>query len=416
MRLAGARPWSVPTAIRTVAILAAAAAALLAGLAACGPVPDAAAPARPVGTFSAPASIASNCSRDVTAAVLGWIASVGDGSTLRFAPNACYRIDGTLRIENRNRLLIDGNGSTFRAFTSGRELGARAARTRSQFKFVNGSDLRVQNLIVRGANPHAGTGESAYVADLEAQHAFEIGGTRGLVLDHVQAYDVYGDFVYVGAPSSHVTVQNSVFARNGRQGWTVAGGEYVTFDHDVLTDTRRSTIDMEPNSVASAQRHVTFSNNIFGPGRLLFLSNHGAPAPTQDVSILNNTLVGKEMSIHVWGDPGVRSGFRVIGNKSDTGTSQSGGGAYYFHGTSDVLISGNVQPVQPGRGISGVGLEAATNVSIVGNSFPDAVATVFFYPFDPANPFPPSRSITDSGNRIGAPLVATPSRVITSAP
>jgi hypothetical protein len=51
--------------------------------------------------------------------------------------------------------------------------------------------------------PHAGTAEEAYRSDREAQHAFE-------------AYDVFGDFVYIGggkAPSKHVTVRNSHFDR-----------------------------------------------------------------------------------------------------------------------------------------------------------------------------------------------------------
>ncbi len=409
MRVPGARPRSLRTAVSF-----AAAAALLAGVAACTPAPLAA-PARPVGTFSAPASIPSDCSRDVTADLLAWIASVGDGSTLRFAPNGCYRIDRTLRIEDRNHLTFDGNGATFKAMTSGRELGPSAARTRSQFKFVDGSDILVQNLTVVGANPHAGTYDDSYVADLEAQHAFEIGGTRNIVLDRVHASDVYGDFVYVGAPSSHVTVQNSTFTRNGRQGWTVAGGEYVTFDNNIISETRRATIDMEPNSSESAQRHITFSNNIVGPGRLFFLSCGGAPAQTQDVSIVNNHLTGRALTVHVWGDPGVRSDFTVTGNTSDDGASQSGGGVIYFHGTSNVVVANNVQPVQPDRGISGVSLESATNVTVTGNTFPDAVAPVYYAPYDPVYKYPPTRQVTDSGNRIGAPLVVSASRTVLSS-
>ena len=48
-----------------------------------------------------PSSIPTDCSRDVTAALLAWIATVPDGSTLEFTANACYRVDGTLRIRNR---------------------------------------------------------------------------------------------------------------------------------------------------------------------------------------------------------------------------------------------------------------------------------------------------------------------------
>ncbi len=41
-------------------------------------------------------------------------------------------------------------------------------------------------------------GDFAYVAALEGQAAYVVGGVRNMVMDHVQAYDVYGDFVFVG--------------------------------------------------------------------------------------------------------------------------------------------------------------------------------------------------------------------------
>ncbi len=382
------------------------AALLAAALSACARVAPVSTVPRPNGTFTVPASIPSDCSRDVTPDLTRWIATIGDGSVLRFTPNGCYRIDATLRIENRNHLTFEGDNATFRAFTDGRELGPSAARARSQFVFAGGSDIAVRDVIVRGANPDAGLDDGAYVADLEAQHGFVIGGTVGIVLDHVQVYDVYGDFVYVGAPSRQVTVENSVFRRNGRQGWTVAGGDQVTFDHDTISDTRRATIDMEPNSVESAQTRITFSNNTIGEGRLFLVSLHGASAPTEDFAFLGNRLVGMPMTIHVEGTPGVRSHFRVIGNTSDTAASQSGGGVIYFDGTSDVVVQRNVVPAQPDRGISGVGLANTTNVDVSGNTFPDAIAPIAFYPGN--------TNVHAAGNLVGAPLQAFPEFTVAS--
>ena len=34
---------------------------------------------------------------------------------LSFDANACYRIEGTIEVTNRNGLVFDGNGSTFKA-------------------------------------------------------------------------------------------------------------------------------------------------------------------------------------------------------------------------------------------------------------------------------------------------------------
>jgi hypothetical protein len=117
----------------------------------------------PAGTagFTVPATIPADCSRDVSAELNAWVASVPDGSTLQFAPAGCYRVDRKLTVRDRNGLTFEGNGATFRAFTDGRELPPSEARTRSMFTFWQGSNLTVRNTIVRGANPHAGIDERA---------------------------------------------------------------------------------------------------------------------------------------------------------------------------------------------------------------------------------------------------------------
>lgn len=134
-----------------------------------------------------PASIPSDCSRDVSTELTAWIASVPDGSTLQFAPGGCYRADRTIAIQYRNNLTFEGNESTFRAFTSGRELPRAQARNRSMFSFWQGTNITMRNTIVRGANPNADMSDAAYVPALEAQTAYVVGGVENMVLDHVEA-------------------------------------------------------------------------------------------------------------------------------------------------------------------------------------------------------------------------------------
>jgi hypothetical protein len=59
--------------------------------------------------YPVPASVPTGCSTDATSQIRSWIASVPDDSTLRFGAAACYRIEGTLELKNRN-LIFDGNG------------------------------------------------------------------------------------------------------------------------------------------------------------------------------------------------------------------------------------------------------------------------------------------------------------------
>ncbi len=326
-----------------------------------------------------PASIPSDCSRDVTGALLGWISSVPDGSVLQFARNGCYRIDGTLRIEARNNLTFEGNGSTFRPLTDGTELGPRAARTRSQFFFVAGSNITLQDLTVRGA-ANLGLDQLGY--SLEAQHAFVVAQTNGFHLNSVQAYDVYGDFVYIGPFTNNVLVEHSVFDRSARQGWDIGGGSNITFDSSSISDVAHATIDLEPQDTG-AVGGLTISNNTIRAGRLMFFSIGGTPVPMKNFKILNNVLIDKPMKIQaaVLGtlDNFTISGNRVSGPIETTGVDQSGGGAFFIQNSNNVVVTNNQVSMTWGRNITGVNLGNTHGVVVKNNVWNGGAGSVSYW-------------------------------------
>ena len=341
-----------------------------------------------------PPSIAATCSRDVTAELQAFIDATPDGSTLAFTPNACYRVDGTLRIRQRNHLVLEGNHATFHAFTDGSELGnAKLTRARVMFSLYQGADITLRDIVVIGANPHAGRGELAYRAIYEAQHAYAILGSQGVLLDHVEAYDVYGDFVNVGPGSDGVTVRNSTFLRNGRQGWTI-NGTNVLFESNTIGETRRATIDMEPSSPGWTTRNVTIRNNDVGKGRLYFLASVGASPVMDNITIEGNHL-HRNMRMYVDPPKGVRSNYQILDNVADFGVSQRGGAALGFRDIVNLEVRGNTIRVQPGRNISGVSIGNCAHVVVADNAFRGAVA--------PIRDFGNNVDVRQSGNRIGMP-------------
>jgi len=365
------------------------------------PVVRPAAVTQPVRTVTVPTAIPADCSVDVTGPLTDWIRSVPDGSTLAFDAAACYRVDGTLWISGRNHLVLEGNQATFRAVTDGSELGdARAIRARAMFHLADSTDITLRDIIVKGANPAAGTSEPAYQARFEAQHAYVVDSSRTVMLDHVQAYDVYGDFVYIGYRSSDVTVQDSVFSRNGRQGWTINGAD-VLIANNSISEVRRSTIDMEPALPTWAARNVVIRDNLVGHGRLLFFASLGAAARIENVVVSGNRLVGRPMTFKI--DPpasGTRSNYRILDNTSDRVVSRPGGGAFIFHDLANVEVRGNTVPVQPGRGIHGVKIGNCRHVVVAANTFPNATAPILDVGF--------SRDVSQHGNRIGWPMWTPP--------
>ncbi len=325
-----------------------------------------------------PAAIAHDCSVDVSAAMQSWIASVPDNSTLRLARNACYRVDETVLLEGRNRILLDGNGATLKSVTTG-------SRTRAQLKLKGGSDLTVRNLIVRGANPNAGANAKAYHPELEAQSGFQLNGVTNVLLDHVQAYDTYGDFVYVGParqlPSRGVTVANSTFDRSGRQGISVTSAVGVVIEANTISDVARSVFDLEANTAETEIRDIRIVGNVTGAAVNFWLANKGFPAHIGSVQITDNRMdVASGGLVFVYAKRGdlrgpydvERNRFIAAGVISDEGAT----GAFFFSYTTDVTIRANDVTFPAGKAMPAVELRNAHHVVVTGNRFVNAGRTV----------------------------------------
>lgn len=263
-----------------------------------------------------PSSIDPTGRADVTKPLHEFLAHVPNGSTIEFRKGGRYRVEGTLRLRDRHDLTFEGNGATIFATT-------RGDRTRSQWRFERGQRIVFHNIVVRGAHPHGGVYEDAYQPKYEAQHGFWFAGTRDVLLDHVTVTDVYGDFVYLGRDdetrtwSQRVTIRWSTFARNGRQGISVTAGRDVRIEHNSIKDTRRATIDLEPNTRSWGAERVVIADNVIGAGRLKFVAAGGA-GPVNHVQVLRNVLVGHQLSIDVVAPEGTRrTDWLVDGNRTD---------------------------------------------------------------------------------------------------
>jgi hypothetical protein len=324
-----------------------------------------------------PASIAADCSADVTAQLRAFMGSVPNGSTITFPKKACYRIEGILALARRANLEIDGNGATLKATTVGR--GDRlSVRARSQLSIVGSTNITVRNLVVRGANPHAGTSLAAYQPLYEAQHAFNLLHDNGILLDRVQAYDTYGDFVYIGGPpgkpSHDVTVARSTFARSGRQGISITNADSVFITANTVDDVARSLFDLEPNVPSAEARDVHITANTIGSIRNYWLANKGVGSNIGDITVQGNTMQGTSGGLVIAFGPkrGLRGPYTFTGNSFTTDgtiTDEDALGAFLFSNAHDVTVTGNRVKVGPASQLAGVELRATDGASIAGNHF-----------------------------------------------
>jgi hypothetical protein len=318
------------------------------------------------GMHLVPSAIAGDCSTDVTRPISAWIASVRNHSVLAFAPGACYRIDGTLELHKRRSLRFEGGGATFQAATPG-------DGTRSQWRAVGGSGLVFRNMTIRGANP-AGT----FVPSLQHQHAFDLAGAADVLIDHVNAADLYGDCFYMGLGWDNVTWSRNIAVRDstcrhpGRMGVAVTAGRDVLVQHSSFDQIGLDAFDVEPNGRGWGASRLRFTQNRIGRvyDYVFVATGHG---PVHYVRVDHNTMVGKPMQMAVLAPPNrPRSHITITRNTSDTGYYDANGSAMQFVGVHGLTVTRNVAPLS-GPNMALVTASASCRVKIQGNRYPGGV-------------------------------------------
>lgn len=349
-------------------LLSVAAVALVALVARGGPAP---APA-PTPGQTAPAADPDEVADlpDATAALQARLDATPDGATLRLDAGATYRLDGTLVVADRRDLRIDGNGASLVAGTTG-------DGDRAHLRVVGGRGVVVTDLTIVGANSDAGLEDRAYNVDLVGQHGVRLEGADDVELDDVRVTDVFGDFVYVGRHddgrwSEDVWIHDSTFARSGRQGLSVTAGRDVVIERNAITETRRATIDLEPNGPSWGAEGIHILDNDVGPGRLLFVAAAGR-GPVDEVVVARNRLRGHILNVTVEPpDADRRRQFWVVDNTSDEPATRP---PLRFTRVDGVVVTGNRQPmVRPGE--PAVAVEAVCGLVVAGNDLaPGSLAT-----------------------------------------
>ena len=327
-----------------------------------------------------PASVAADCSVDVTNSVAGWIQESPNGSTVRLGKNACYRVDGTVALVDRRHLTIDGNGATLRAV-------APPGASRPHVVVQGGSHVTIRDLTVEGNNPGAGAVKSAYQPQFESQHGFSFLGVHHALLDRVAATKVHGDFVYIGSTgkegdpsyrwSDDVRVTRSTFSGSGRQGISITAGKNVRIDHDEIGGVPRSLFDFESNTAAGGAIDVVVEHNSTGAAVNFWLANKGAGLNTKRIVFDRNTMEQPTGGlVFVFGPTsGYRGPFTFTRNAvqfADSVHDEGSKGAFFFAGAQGVTVTKNTGTFPGGQTVPVVECRGCADVTVDANLFPYA--------------------------------------------
>lgn len=330
---------------------------------------------------------AHDCSRDVTAEMNAWLASIPDGATADLA-GGCYRSNGTVDLVRRHGVTIEGGGATIKASRDAREYANRA-----QLGLNLGSDITIRILTLQGTHTVAG-----YDSTHEWDHNLRIFGTDGVLVDNVRFRNAWGDAVTVspggrwdatGATAvmaRDVTVQNSSVDTTGRMGFACTGCKNLLIRDNTITNIGYHVVDVEVEG-APWSGDVTLLRNRYSRTHLALLASGSGIGRNRGPFIVRDNVRTDDPTTC---EPPIEIGQRgfSVGAVRITGNNlRSYNDGVEVRGASSVVISDNVVTVGGGGcGAVGVRLDATRGVdlrdnlsaTVTGNTFQGAssVATL----------------------------------------
>ncbi len=351
---------------------------------------------KPSGITNIPSTIDDTGTADVTNSLNTYLAGLTNGATVNFPVNGRYRIEGTLLLDNKTGITLNGNNSTFFATTNGSKVPPPAPcdyhtmgvsfcfpnRIRMHWDFESDTNLIVRDMNVIGSNPTAST-TSVYLFDYEAQTAFNIGSGNNILIDHVNAKQTWGDGVYIGGggvnkAAQNVTIQNSTIDAAGRSCMPITFADQVTVQNNsigLVKGCRRSMFDLEANATTSIIANLNIHNNDLGMSGFNTIGNIGHAAIEHDITFDGNRMHNHAIQIDSEGQIGGlrRSNFHITNN---TGVLLPNQIIIEITFADGIFVSGNTQAFAtswPARSIYGtqapVWTDCSTNINVSGNNF-----------------------------------------------
>jgi chitodextrinase len=318
-----------------------------------------------VGGLSPPSTIKADCSVDVTSALLSWLATVPDNSTVSFSANACYRIEGTLLLTYRHGLIFEGNGAIFRSFNP-MTSGVWADGQRAVWRVVASTGIVFRNMTIDGAYTHGGVHDPS----LQWAHGIDLRGTQADI-SNVTMTDLAGDCVFFGLNyfdelgRSSGSVKDSTCLRIGRNAVSVTAANDVLVQRVTTDQVGFTTFDVEPDLIGpgDGSNRITFDSNTIGSYYLYAYAIVQNAANVDQKFTANRGTSAKGLRIGIV-DPASK-GFRpqrvTISGNSATSTTQSP--AMDASNIDGLTVTNNNLPTNTLLKCSGV-----TGLTISGNS------------------------------------------------
>jgi hypothetical protein len=282
--------------------------------------------------------------QDVTEQINAVLAALPNQTEAAFPPKARYRIEGTISVDKKDGIVLDGQGAVFFATTNGRG-PASQRRKRAHWQVRLSHNVTLRNLVIVGASTSTGP-SGRYDPALEAQHGLNIAGSTGVLVEHVDVSRTWGDCVYIGAsgpvPSADVVVQDSRLVGASRMGLAITSGDRVTIQRNLIDQARRSLIDLETNSVNSRLSYIRILNNQLGVSRFSTVANEGYASDIHDLTIDGNRMISDRFRIGILAPPSRRRSNVSITNNVGLAVPHQNEPFAVLSNVDNAVVTGNV--------------------------------------------------------------------------
>jgi hypothetical protein len=284
-----------------------------------------------------PSSIDATGVNDASSALISFVDSVPDGSTIVFTAGGTYRMDRALKFANRHYLTLEGNGATLRS-------NGGTTEASSLFWLGNyqggDTDIAIRNFKLVGNS----TSPGVFIESAQGAHGILVDSGVRIDISNVTVTGVWGDCLYVGGWADTVTFHDSTCTSNGRNGVSITSGKNVTVQRVAFPKSGYCTFDIEPNSSSEGASNIKFLDNTAGTWTNSFLSADGAAGSVVDgVTISGNTVSGGSLLTVI--DLSRRQNIVFTNNTSNVATA---GAVLNFNHIDGLTITGNVQPLTSG--------------------------------------------------------------------
>jgi len=310
-----------------------------------------------------PASVVADCSVAVESEVADFLATVPDGATVAFGKGKCYGHDGEFQVNDRSRLIIDGNGSTFMPLTR------RPQECRATWHVQGGREITLKNMIVRGQNTTGFDGPRVPGVEGQCHSAFNFDSVQGGSLLDSKAFDSLADPValqpdrrrgdgdYCAVPPNRNILIDRFEAFNAGRTMAVTNVDGLTIQNSHFVDIYDNGIDLETDAGCEWSRNIRIINNRFGRTHFGMLTYTGAEPPERSgaLEIIGNIVEAEPencfapISVAPFQYPPgqVRRPVVIRGNQLKTRSD-----GIILNSVGDAVIEGNVVTKNYGTGCS----------------------------------------------------------------